>query len=112
MVSCPAAPRRIISTGGGVVGRAQNRALLQHLGYVVWLHAPISVILERTRHNRSRPLLHTDDPALRIQSLMEERRPLYQESSHLKLDTAGLCCEELATGILECARYFFNNRSC
>src|ERR1035437_6769773 len=54
----PAAPRRIISTGGGVVGREQNRALLQRLGYVVWLHAPISVILEGTRHNRSPPLLH------------------------------------------------------
>lgn len=106
----PAAPRRIISTGGGVVGRAENRALLKQLGYVVWLHAPMAVILERTRHNRSRPLLHTEDPAARIQALMEERRPLYQASSHLKLDTAGLRCEELATGILECARYFFNNR--
>lgn len=107
----PAAPRRIISTGGGVVGREENRAMLKNLGYVVWLHAPISVILERTRHSRSRPLLHTEDPGARIQSLMEERLPLYQESSHLKLDTAGLCCEELATGILECARYFFNNRT-
>ena len=106
----PAAPRRIISTGGGVVGRADNRALLKQLGYVVWLHAPTAVILDRTRHNRTRPLLHTDDPVARIQSLLEERTPLYQESAHLKLDTAGLRCEELATGILECARYFFNNR--
>src|SRR6188768_2384745 len=30
----PAGPRRIISTGGGVVGRAGNRALLRKLGYV------------------------------------------------------------------------------
>lgn len=108
----PAAPRRIISTGGGVIGRAENRALLKQLGYVVWLHAPIAVILDRTRHNRSRPLLHTEDPAARVQALMAERQPLYQESAHLKLDTAGLRCEELATGILECARYFFNNRPC
>lgn len=105
------AGRRIISTGGGVVGREENRALLKDLGYVVWLHAPPSVILERTSKNRARPLLHTADPAARIASLMEERRPLYQESAHLKLDTADLCCDELATGILECARYFFTTRA-
>ena len=107
----PEAPRRIISTGGGVVGREENRALLKDLGYVVWLHAPPAVILERTGKNRTRPLLNTEDPAERIQTLMEERRPLYQETAHLKLDTAGLCSGEVATGILECARYFFTNRA-
>lgn len=106
----PAAPRRIISTGGGVVGRAENRLLLRNLGYVVWLDAPVSVILERTGKNRMRPLLHTEDPAARIRALMAEREPLYQETAHLKLDTAGLDSGELATGILECARYFFTQR--
>ena len=110
-LSDPAAPRRIISTGGGVVGRAENRTLLRNLGYVVWLHAPAAVILKRTAKNQCRPLLHTEDPAAKIQALMEEREPLYQETAHLKLDTAGLQCDELATGILECTRYFFNNRA-
>ena len=32
--------RHIISTGGGIVIRPQNRSLLRKLGYVVWLHAP------------------------------------------------------------------------
>lgn len=109
-LSDPAAPRRIISTGGGIVGRAENRTLLRNLGYVVWLHAPAAVILKRTGKNYSRPLLHTEDPAAKIEALMEERAPLYQETAHLKLDTAGLCSAELATGILECTRYFFNNR--
>lgn len=103
----PSAPRRIISTGGGVVGREGNRGLLRQLGYVVWLHAPAGVILERTSKNRDRPLLHTTDPAARIAELLEVRSPLYQETAHLKVDTAGLDCGELATGILESARYFF-----
>jgi shikimate kinase len=77
---------------------------------VIWLHAPAAVILKRTAKNHSRPLLHTEDPAAKIQALLEEREPLYQETAHLKLDTAGLRCGELATGILECTRYFFNNR--
>lgn len=101
---------RIISTGGGVVGRPGNRALLKELGYVVWLDAPPGVILERTAKSRARPLLETGNPEERVMRLMAERRPFYQESAHLRLDTAGLDCQELATGILECARYFFTNR--
>lgn len=110
-LSAANAPRRIISTGGGVVGLAENRALLRKLGYVVWLHAPIAVILERTARNRDRPLLDTDDPVARINALMELRKPLYQKVSHLKVDTAGLDSGEIATGILESARYFFANQA-
>ena len=107
----PAAPRRIISTGGGIIGRAENRTLLKNLGYVVWLHAPAAVILARTSKSHNRPLLHTENPAEKINSLLAEREPLYQETAHLKLDTVGLRCDELATGIVECTRYFFNNRT-
>jgi shikimate kinase len=106
-LSDPAAPRRIISTGGGVIGREVNRSLLRQLGYVVWLQAPLAVVLERTSKNRDRPLLDTDDPAARIEALLIVRKPLYAETAHLKVDTAGLDCGELATGILESARYFF-----
>jgi shikimate kinase len=103
-------PRRIISTGGGVVGRKCNRDLLKQLGYVVWLQAPLSVILERTARNRDRPLLLTEDREGRVHELMEVRKPLYQEVAHLKVETAGLDCEEIATGILESARYFFTQQ--
>ncbi len=103
----PGAARRIISTGGGVIGRERNREMLRNLGYVVWLQAPLQVILARTSKNRDRPLLHTDDPAARVSALMEARDPLYKATAHLKVDTAGLDCGELATGILESARYFF-----
>lgn len=102
-----AAPRRIISTGGGVIGRKENRTILRHLGYVVWLHAPTAVILDRTAKNRERPLLHTEDPAARIEALLAARMPLYAETAHIKIETMGLDCKELATGILESARYFF-----
>jgi len=106
-LAAPGAPRRIISTGGGVVVRKANRSLLQRLGYVVWLQAPVATILERTGRNRDRPLLHTDDPKSRIESLLAEREPLYREASDLEVETAGLDAEELACGILESARYHF-----
>ncbi|MDE0835055.1 MAG: shikimate kinase [Akkermansiaceae bacterium] len=99
--------RHIISTGGGIVIRPQNRSLLRKLGYVVWLHAPEDVIYERTSRNRDRPLLNQENARERITSLMEERNPWYEETAHLKIDTAGLDSNEIATGILESARYFF-----
>jgi shikimate kinase len=106
-LATPNTPRRIISTGGGVIGREENRKVLRELGYVVWLDASMDLILERTSKNRDRPLLHTDDPAARIEALMAVRKPLYAETAHLKVKTSGLDCHELATGILESARYFF-----
>jgi shikimate kinase len=103
----PDAPRRIISTGGGVIGREKNRELLRQLGCVVWLHAPLPVILERTGKNRDRPLLNAPDAAVRAAELLAIREPLYAAAAHLKVDTTGLDSTELTTGILESARYFF-----
>lgn len=110
----PACPQ-IISTGGGIIGRPQNRQLLRDLGYTVWLRAPIQVILQRTRRNQDRPLLDTDDPANRVRELLTLREPWYAETAHLQLETGGLTSNEIATGILESARYFFSqhpNPSC
>ena len=99
--------RRIISTGGGICGRAENRMRLRQLGYVIWLHAPIDVIVERTSKNQDRPLLNTPDPAARIRELMAIREPHYRETAHLDIDTTGLDFQEISVGILESARYYF-----
>ena len=99
--------RHIISTGGGVVIRPQNRSLLKKLGYVVWLDAPKGVIFERTSRNKDRPLLNDINAKEKISKLLAEREPWYRETAHLKIDTEGLDSAEIATGILESARYFF-----
>jgi len=101
--------RMILSTGGGIVIRAENRALLKRMGYVVWLDAPVDVIIDRTSRNRDRPLLNCEDAGGRVETLLAERREWYREASHLKIDTTGLDSGEIATGILESARYFFTN---
>ena len=106
-LSAPGTPRRIIATGGGIVGRKANRKLLTKLGYVVWLQAPVDVILQRTARNRDRPLLQTENPREKIEKLLAERSPLYHEIADLELETSGLETEEIACGILESARYHF-----
>lgn len=101
--------RQIISTGGGVVIRPENRSLLRKLGYVVWLSAPEDVIYERTSRTQDRPLLNHMDARERITAMLEEREPWYRETAHLKIDTAGLDSKEIATGLLESARYYFTH---
>jgi len=97
----------IIATGGGIVGSTENRRLLQELGYVVWLRATPAEILNRTSRNTNRPLLNTDDPEGTIRQLLDIRNPLYQETAHLCIETDQLNFDEVTTGIIESARYFF-----
>ncbi|YCM43690.1 shikimate kinase [Verrucomicrobiaceae bacterium 227] len=97
----------IISTGGGIIGTRENRRLLQDLGYVVWLQASPGEILNRTSRNSNRPLLNNDDPEGTISRLLEIRKPLYQDTAHLCIETDLLNFDEVTTGIIESARYFF-----
>ena len=101
-------PRTIISTGGGVVLLPDNRRLLPQLGYVVWLKADASLIYERTRRSRSRPILQCENPRERIRTLLEERTPLYRECAHLSIDVGGLNKSEIASGIIDSTRYHFS----
>lgn len=102
--------KNVISTGGGIVTTPGNIDLLKQLGYVIWLDARVETVLERTSRNTNRPLLQTDDPEQTIRTLSDQRRPLYTAASHLRIETDGLDFDEIVTGILETARYYFGNQ--
>ncbi len=102
--------KEIISTGGGIVIREENIRLLQRLGFVVWLDAKPETVVERLSRNTDRPLLNTENPEETIRELSLNRRPLYESSSHLRLETDGLDFDEITTGIIESARYFFGTQ--
>jgi shikimate kinase len=100
----------IIATGGGIIGRPENRQLLRKLGYVVWLIARPAEILERTSRNSNRPLLNNEDPKKTIRDLLEIRTPLYRDTAHLGIETDNLSFDEVTTGIIESARYYFGTQ--
>jgi len=52
----------VLATGGGAVLREINRKNLHQRGIVVYLETPVSMQLERTAHDKNRPLLQTADP--------------------------------------------------
>lgn len=67
----------VLATGGGAVLMEQNRAMLQQNGIVIYLKASVHDLWQRTRHDRSRPLLQTADPHAKLAELLQQRDPLY-----------------------------------
>ena len=77
----------VLSTGGGIVLRSDNREVLRNQGFVVYLSARPELLAERTRHDRSRPLLNVADPLARLRELYGVRDPLYREVAHAVVET-------------------------
>ena len=77
----------VVATGGGVVLNPMNRALMTATGVVVYLHASPELLFERTRHDKTRPLLQVPDPLARITSLVEKRDPLYREVADITIES-------------------------
>ena len=73
----------VLATGGGAVIRPENRALLRERAVVVFLSVPPAILWERTRHDRSRPLLQVPDPRGRLEELLKVRGPFYREVAHI-----------------------------
>ncbi|MFR4121367.1 MAG: shikimate kinase [Clostridium sp.] len=77
----------VISVGGGLPLREENRELLKKLGLVVYLDVSPETVYKRIGADvSSRPMLHSDDVPGRIRSLLNERRPLYLKAAHVAVD--------------------------
>jgi shikimate kinase/3-dehydroquinate synthase len=77
----------VLATGGGAILSADNRAFLKARGTVVYLRATVNSILQRTAHDKNRPLLQTADPRKKLEELMAVRDPLYMEIADIIIDT-------------------------
>ena len=77
----------VVATGGGAVLDPGNRAALRQRGTVVYLHAPLEVLIRRTRRDRDRPLLQTADPQASLERIVLDRDPLYREVADLVIET-------------------------
>lgn len=86
----------VLATGGGAVLSADNRRVLAENGLVVYLRALASDLWARTRHDRNRPLLKTDQPLARLEELYAERDPLYRSIADLIVDTGSQSLGSLA----------------
>ncbi|OIQ83890.1 shikimate kinase 1 [mine drainage metagenome] len=77
----------VLATGGGAVLEPRNRENLRRNGTVIYLRAQPEELFHRTRGDKNRPLLQTDDPRARLEHLFLERDPIYREIADIVVDT-------------------------
>jgi shikimate kinase len=91
---------RVIATGGGSVLRRENQQLLKQKGYIVFLDTSINQQMQRLRRDKKRPLLQTENPRERLESLLAERRPIYLDLADLAVKTDKRMARRLAADII------------
>ena len=57
--------------------------MLQQNGIVIYLKASVHDLWQRTRHDRNRPLLQTENPHAKLTELFQQRDPLYRQVSDI-----------------------------
>ncbi len=89
----------VIATGGGILGREENIALLRQIGSLVCLTARPATILERTRPWAERPILaRAPDPPAAVEQLLAERASRYALAD-LTIDTSERTVDEVVDEI-------------
>jgi shikimate kinase len=91
--------RFIITTGGGMVLDPINRELMKKIGWVICLHAPVEVIINRVKTNPSRPLLQGNVDE-RVKTIALERQHLYDFADY-RVDTSKHSVEQITSLILD-----------
>ena len=71
---------RVLAVGGGAFMNPEIRAGIRERCVSVWLRADLDVLVRRTARRGGRPLLKGGDPRDILQSLIEERYPVYAEA--------------------------------
>ena len=92
-------PGVVLATGGGAVLDPENRQRLSERGLVVFLYAPVELLVARTRNDTNRPLLQTGNRAERLREIMLQREPLYREIADLTVDTGAMAMGEIVSNI-------------
>jgi len=96
--------RLVVATGGGVVTQPLNWSYLHH-GVVVWLDAPLEVLVSRLSQRQDRPLLAQDSQnperlRQRLGELLAQRHSYYAQADVRVEIGAGMTVEGVTRAIL------------
>lgn len=96
----------VLATGGGAILAEENRRHLKQRGTVIYLQSDIKYLIERTRHDKNRPLLQTANPAAKLRELMTIREPLYLQTADIIINTGQQSIRSVINTILEKIKEF------
>ena len=90
----------VLSVGGGMPVREENRALLRNLGIVIYLKTSKEEIIRRVSGDKNRPLLQDGDLEEKVTSLMNAREQIYVETAHVDVITDGKTPSKVVENIM------------
>jgi len=100
--------RYIISVGGGLPLKEENRKLLKKLGTVFYLRARPDTIYGRLKNDTTRPLLRGDDPEGKISTMIGIRGPVYEAAADVIVDVDEKGYETIIREIIEGVKRYGN----
>lgn len=91
----------VIATGGGIVLQEENIKSLKKTGYIVWLSAPVDLLLSRIGNDPDRPFL-TDAETMKedVERTLAARTLLYRNASDTIINQEGKTTDEIIEEIL------------
>ena len=96
--------QQIIATGGGAPTVEKNRKFLSQ-GFVIYLFVKPQSLWSRLQHDDSRPLLQaSSDVKKKIETLFEERDPIYRDLADFVISGENLTLRALTTKIVNILR--------
>lgn len=79
----------VLSIGGGMPVREENREILREIGKVIYLKTSKEEIIRRVSGDKNRPLLQGGSLEEKVTSLMNAREQIYIETAHQEFFTDG-----------------------
>jgi len=70
----------VVSSGGGIIMKPENFSLMKSTGKIIYLKTKPETLWKRIASDRTRPLLNVKDPFQRMQDLLRERSPIYEQA--------------------------------
>lgn len=75
----------VISCGGGVSLREENRKIMKDAGHTVFLNVSPETVLKRLENDTTRPLLHSHKDVSYIAEMMKDRLPHYRAAADMEI---------------------------
>lgn len=91
----------VLSVGGGLPIREENRKLLPQIGKVIYLKVSADTVFMRVRNDSTRPLLQTPNPRGRIMDLMSARKQFYEDAADYIIEADNKSFDEIIREIKE-----------
>ena len=79
--------------------RQENAQELRKLGTVIYLDVEPAEVINRLSGDTTRPLLQGDDVAEKVNSLMAERRPVYESEADQIIPVTGRSVDDIVDEI-------------